>query len=68
MIEKISYTNKFGSTFTVEAQCDDTIFAIVDELIKPLLLAAGFHPKSVAEAFGEEEEELNDGSREDQAG
>ena len=60
MLDKISYTNRYGNTFTVEAQGVETIFDLVDNLIKPVLLAAGFHPKSVAEALGDEEKYLDD--------
>jgi hypothetical protein len=54
------YKDKYGNTYTVESQCVETIFDLVDMLIKPMLLAAGFHPESVAEALGDEEKYFDD--------
>ena len=60
MVDKIMYTDKYGNIYTVEAQGVETIFDLVDNLIKPVLLAAGFHPGSVAEALGDEEKYFDD--------
>ena len=44
-------------TYTIEVPKEDlNIESVVDELIKPVLLAAGYHSKNVEEVFNGESE------------
>ena len=54
---KLEYTDSFGNIYTIQNDCGPTIYDVMDELVRPILLAAGFHESLVKRAFGEEEEE-----------
>jgi hypothetical protein len=54
---KIQFTNCYG-TYSIEMNDTDMdIDDVVINLVKPLLLAVGYHPNSVADALGEDNDE-----------
>ena len=46
------YVDDFGNEFYANVDCGPVLYEIVDYLIKPVFLAAGFQPKSVNEYIG----------------
>lgn len=49
---KIELTNQYG-TYTVTVLKDDLNASdIIDDVVYPVLLAAGYHHKNIEEAFG----------------
>lgn len=59
LMVKLEFTDSYGSVFTIKQESDIVYYPdIIDSLIKPVFLAAGFHPKTV-DLYGGEEEELN---------
>jgi len=55
----IKITNQYHSVEIVDNGDDLTIYDMIENLIKPALLALSYHPDLIAEAFGGEEEETS---------
>ena len=47
------YVDEFGQEFYVNVDCGPSFPDIVDFIIKPVFLAAGFHPTTVNNYLGE---------------
>ena len=55
-VTKITLEEDTGRSVTIVCPRGDLDMSeMVDDLLKPLLLAWGFHPDTVAEALGDEE-------------
>lgn len=51
-MSKITFEDEHG-VYAVEVRKEGmTIVAVIDDLIKPVLLAAGYHPENVADTLG----------------
>jgi len=48
--------NKYGAVTITSVDDDLDIHGMIDDLIKPALLAAGYQPVNVSDAFNEEED------------
>jgi len=53
------HTDEFNKVkeFSIKFNPDLNIYEMMDSVVKPLLASMGYHPKSIAVALGEEEDE-----------